>query len=155
MTGRLALAVVVLAVLSTAAPSDYAVTILRPPEAGPPTPQFEPAEKLAGRSISALFGPLAEVRVEMERYNLIGIEDDVGKLEERIRRRIDRATCLGRDTEIAWHRAPWLRGYILLKDGRIFPMEIMLSGVIVGGLFFADQPGPSGKMAGAPRGGVE
>ena len=156
MTGRLALGALVVATISIAAASDYTVTILRPgAQPGTGALQFEPSEKLAGKSIPALFGPLSEVRVEMEGPNLTGIEGDAGKLEERIRQRIDRATCLGHDAEIAWHRAPWLRGFILLKNGRILPIQIMLSGIVVDGLLFGEPGARPGKVTAAPRGGVE
>ena len=155
MTVRLALGVVVFATLPVAAASDNTVTILRPTaQAGTGAVQFEPLEKLVGKSIPALFGPLSEVRVEREGPNLTGIEQDAEELEARIRLRIDRARCLGRDAEIDWHRAPWLRGYILLKSGRILPMQIMLSGVVVDGLLFDEPAVPPGAMVVAARPGV-
>ena len=88
----------------------------------------------------------------MEGVNKTAIDGDTKKIEEKIRERIDHARCLGRDSEVAWHKAPWLRGYILLRNGRILPIEILLSGIIVGDLFFTAEAEPSGPANGAsPR----
>jgi hypothetical protein len=86
------------------------------------------------------------------RVNKTGIEGDKEKVEQRIRERIDRAQCLGRESEVAWDKAPWVRGSILVKDGRIRPIEILLSGIIVGDLLFTTKAEPSGGANGAsPR----
>jgi len=147
---RLALAVVLIATLSVAATHDYTITILKPGAlAVIPRPEYQPSTYLVGKSISAIFGALSEVRVELEGVNRIGIEGDTKKVEQRIRQRIDRAKCLGRDSEVAWHKAPWVRGYILFRNGRILPIEILLSGIIIGDLFFTEETEPSGPANGA------
>jgi len=101
-----------------------------------PRPEYQESTKLVGKSIAAIFGPLSEVRVELGGGNIIGIEGDTKKVEQRIRERIDRVKCLGRESEVAWHKAPWVHGHILFKDGRILPVNILLSGIIVGDLLF-------------------
>jgi hypothetical protein len=136
----LVLVALLFAALAPGAPSDYKITILRPDlMEGPIRPEYRPPGELVGESIAAMFGPLSEVRVETEGINITADDGDPEKLEQKIRDRIDRAKCLGRDSEVGWHRAPWARGYLLLKNGRIVPMEIMLSGTIVGGWLFADM----------------
>ena len=72
------------------------------------------------------------------------IDGDLRKVEKKIRERIDHSKCLGRDLEVAWHKAPWVRGYILLENGRILPIEIMLSGIVVGDLLFSERAEPTG-----------
>jgi len=140
--------------LSFAATPDYSITILEPdPLAGIPRLEYQPSTNLVGKSITAIFGPLSEVRVELERVNITGIEGDKKKVEQRIRERIERAKCLGRESEVPWHKAPWVRGYILFKDGRILPVQILLSGIIVGDLLFTEQTEPpSGANEPSPRG---
>jgi len=75
--------------------------------------------------------------------NKTAIDGDTKKVEQEIRERIDRVKCLGRDSEVAWHKAPWVRGYLLPKDGRILPVEIFLSGIIVGDLLFIEKAEPN------------
>ena len=135
------LPLVLVALLSAAleygALSDYKITVLRPDATeGLVRPEYRPTRELVGKSIAAMFGPVSEVRVEMEGINITAVDGD---REQKIRDRIDRVKCLGRDSEVAWHRAPWARGHLLLKNGRIVPMEIMLSGIIVGDWLFADM----------------
>ena len=126
--------------LSFAATHDYTITILRPETSVViPRPEYQPSAKLVGKSIADLFGSLSEIRVESDVLNAIGIEGDAKKLEQRIRERIGRAKCLGRESEVAWHLAPWIHGYVLFKDGRILPIKILLSGIIIGDLLFAER----------------
>jgi hypothetical protein len=133
----LVLVALLFAALAPGASSDYKITILRPrPMEGPIRPEYRPPGELVGESIAAMFGPVSEVRVEMEGTNITAVDGD---REQKIRDRIDRVKCLGRDSEVAWHRARWARGHLLLKNGRIVPMEIMLSGIIVGDWLFADM----------------
>jgi hypothetical protein len=136
----LVLVALLFAALAPGTPSDYKITILRPDlMEGPIRPEYRPPGELVGKSIPAMFGPVSEVRVETEGFNITAVDEDREKLEQKIRDRIDRATCLGRDSEVDWHKAPWARGHLLLKNGSIVPMEIMLSGIIVGGWLFADK----------------
>ena len=132
--------VLVCASLAFAAPSKYDIRILdeRTP-AALYRPEYEPLEKLVGKTVEAIFGPISEIRVEVGGVNLTGIEKDPKKLDERVRERIDRAKCIGQDSEVEWHRAPWLRGYLLLENGRILPVEFLLDAVVAGGLFFAEN----------------
>jgi hypothetical protein len=140
--------IVLFASLSFAAAPDYTITILKPDSlAVMPRPEYQPSTNPVGKSITAIFGPLSEVRVELGGGNRIGIEGDPKKVEQRIRDRIDRAKCLGRESEVAWHMAPWVRGYILFKDGRILPVEILLSGIIVGDLLFTTTAEPNGAAS--------
>jgi hypothetical protein len=140
----LALAFVLFVALSLAAAADYTITILKPdPRAIIPRPEYQPSTNLVGKSITAIFGPLSEVRVELGGLNKTAIDGDPKKVEQRIRERIDRSKCLGRDSEVAWHKAPWVRGYLLLKDGRILPIELLLSGMVVGDLLFTDKAEPA------------
>lgn len=53
------------------------------------------------------------------------------------------------DSEVAWHKASWVHGYILLKDGRILPIEILLSGIIVDDLLFTENAEPVGPANGS------
>ena len=146
----LALGVVLFGALSFAASPDYTITILKPdPLAVISRPEYQASTNLVGRSISAIFGALSEVRVELDGVNIIVIDGDTKKVEQRIRERIDGAKCLGRDSEVAWHKAPWVRGYILFKDGRILPIEIMLSGIMVGDLLFTTKAEPTGAGKGS------
>jgi hypothetical protein len=138
------LPLVLVALLSAAleygALSDYKITVLRPDATeGLVRPEYRPTRELVGKSIAAMFGPVSEVRVEMEDINTTAVDRGPEKLEQKIRDRIDRVTCLGRDSEVAWHKAPWARGYLLFKNGRIVPVEIMLSGIIVGDWLFAEN----------------
>jgi len=135
-----ALAVVFVIVMSCAATPDYTITILNPDTpAVRPRPEYRASTDLVGKNISAIFGPLSEVRVELDSVNKTVIDGDTTKVERRIRERINRAKCLGRESEIAWHKAPWVHGYILFKDGRILPIKVMLSGIIIGDFLFADK----------------
>ena len=148
-----ALGVVLLATLSFADPPDYTITILKPdPLAVISRPEYQASTDVVGKSIVAIFGPLSEVRVELGGVNKTTIDGDTKKVEQKIRERIDRAKCLGRDSEVAWHKAPWVQGYLLVKDGRILPMQILLSGIIVGDLLFTETAEPKGAANGAsPR----
>ena len=146
----LALGVVLVVALGFAATPDYTITILKPDQlAASSRPEYQPSTRLAGKSISAIFGELSEVRVEMEAVNIKATDGDTKKVEQRIRERIDHSKCLGRDSEVAWHKAPWVRGYILLRDGRILPIEIMLSGIVVGNLLFTEEAEPKDPGKGA------
>ena len=149
----LALGVVFSVALSFAATPDYSITILKPdPLAVISRPAHQTSMNLVGKSIDAIFGPLSEVRVELGGVNQTAIDGDTKKVEQKIRERIDRAKCLGRDSEVPWHKAPWVRGYILFMDGRILPIEILLSGITVGNFLFTTQTEPNGAATGAsPR----
>jgi hypothetical protein len=149
----LALGFVLLAALSFAATPDYTITILKPdPLAVISRPEYQASTEVVGKSIVAIFGLLSEVRVELGGVNKTTIDGDTKKVEQKIRERIDHAKCLGRDSEVAWHQAPWVRGYILLKDGRILPIEILMSGIIVGDFLFTEKVEPNGAVTGAsPR----
>jgi hypothetical protein len=145
-----AFGVVLLAALSFAATPDYTITILGPdPLAVISRPEYRTSKDVVGKSLVAIFGPLSEVRVELGRTNKTTIDGDTKKVEQRIRRRIDRARCLGRDSEVAWHKAPWVRGYILLKDGRILPIQILMNGIIVGDLLFTEKYEPNAHRPGS------
>jgi len=150
----LALGVVLFGALSFAASPDYTITILKPdPLAVISRPEYQASTNLVGKSISAVFGPLSEVRVELGGVNKTANDGDTKKVPQKIRERIDHAKCLGRDSEVAWHKAPWVRGYILLRDGRILPIQILLSGIIVGDLLFTEEAEPNGpaNRAAPPR----
>jgi hypothetical protein len=145
-----ALGVVLFGALSFAATPDYTITILKPdPLAVISRPEYQASPNLVGKSIATIFGPLLEVRVELGKVNKTAIDGDTKKVEQKIRKRIDRAKYLGRDSEVAWHKAPWVRGYILLKDGRILPIQILLSGIIVGDLLFTEKTDPNGTAKGS------
>jgi hypothetical protein len=134
------LAVVLFAAPAFAASSDYSIRILTPdPLAVISRPEYQPSANLVGNSITGIFGPVSEVRVEPGRSNRTPIDDDMKKVEQRIRERIDHAKCLGPDSEVAWHKAPWVRGHILFKDGRILPIQILMHGIIVGDLLFTEE----------------
>jgi hypothetical protein len=143
----LALGVFLIAALSFAATNEYTITILKPdPLAAISRPEYQASTNLVGRSIAAIFGPASEVRVEL------GGDGDTKKVEKTIRGRIDRAKCLGRESEIPWHKAVWVRGHILLTDGRILPIQILMSGIIVSDLLFTEEAEPSGPAnAASPR----
>ena len=149
----LALGLVLFVVVSIAATTNYTITILKPdPLAAISRPEYQASTNLVGKSIATLFGPVSEVRVELGGGNKTTIDGDTKKVEQNIRERIDHAKCLGRDSEVAWHKAPWVRGHILLKDGRILPIQILLSGIIVGDLLFTEEAEPNGAANGAlPR----
>ena len=149
----LALGLVLFVVVSIAATTNYTITILKPDPLGAISrPEYQASTNLFGRSIATLFGPVSEVRVELRGGNKTTIDGDTKKVEQNIRERIDHAKCLGRDSEVAWHKAPWVRGHILLKDGRILPIQILLSGIIVGDLLFTEEAEPNGRANGAlPR----
>jgi hypothetical protein len=149
----LVLGVFLFAALAFAANSDYNITILRPdPLEAISRLEYKASTNLVGKSIGAIFGPVSEVRVEMGGGNRTAIDGDAEKLEQKIRDRIDHAKCLGRDSEVAWHKAPWVRGHLLLKNGRIVPIQILLSGIIVGDLLFAEEAESNGPAnAASPR----
>jgi len=145
----LALGIVLFGALSFAATPDYTITILEPDQmAVISLPEYQESKNLVGKSIAAIFGALSEVRVELGGVNKTAIDGDTKKVEQRIRERIDHAKCLGRDSEVAWHKAPWVRGYILLRDGRILPIQILLSGIIVGDLLFKEEAEPNVQRTG-------
>jgi hypothetical protein len=112
--------------------SDYNITILKtnPLEV---ISRHKASTNLAGKSIAEIFGAIAEIRFELS------VDRDVKSLEQNIRRRIDHAKCIGRDSEVVWHKATWLKGHIMLKSGRILSVQILMSGIIVGDLLFAGQ----------------
>jgi hypothetical protein len=136
----LGLVVLVCAALTTAACSEYDITILdeRTPNALY-RPEWDPPAKLVGKTMAAIFGPIREIRVESEGMNLTGIEKDHNTLGEKIRTRIDHAKCVGRASEVAWHMAPWLRGYVLFENGRILPVDFLLDAFVVGDLLFSEN----------------
>jgi len=138
------LGVFLFAALAFAATSDYNITILRPDSLEAISRlEYKASTNLIGKSIGAIFGPVSEVRVEMGGGNRTAIDGDAEKLEQKIRERIDRAKCLGRESEVAWHKAPWVRGYLLLKNGRVLPIQILLSGIIVDDLLFGEEAEPN------------
>jgi hypothetical protein len=142
----LALGVVLFVGLASAATADYTITIREPdPLAVVSRLENQASTNLVGKSIAAIFGPLSEVRVELGGVNKTAIDGDTTKVEQEIRERIDRARCLGRDSEVAWHKAPWAGGYILLEDGRILPVQILLSGILVGDLLFTEKAERKGQ----------
>jgi hypothetical protein len=120
------------ATLTVAADSDYKVTILS--QASIVQPELMTATNLAGKSIVELFGPISEVRVESV------VSGDMDNREGKIRQRIDHAKCLGRESDIPWHKVPWVHGHILLANGRILSVDILRSGILVGNLLFDDPP---------------
>jgi len=152
MNWRLLLGAVLLASLSFAAATDYKVTVLKPdPRQGVWRPEYRAPADLVGKSIVAILGPISEVRVELDGINSQTIDADAREVEKEIRRRIDRSRCLGRESEVAWHKAPWVRGHILLENGRILPIEIMLSGIIVGDLLFGAHAEQTAAFSRRPR----
>jgi hypothetical protein len=139
--------------LALAGASDYKITILKPDSLQAISRQeYKASTDLVGKSITAIFGPVSEVRIEMGGVNRTAIDGDAKKVEQKIRERIDQAKCLGRDSEVAWHKAPWVHGHILLKNGRILPIQILLSEIIVGDLLFTEEVEPNGAATTAsPR----
>lgn len=139
---KMLLGVVILfcAALTVSACSDYDITLLN--EQTPNAlyrPEWEPPAKLVGKTMAAIFGPITEIRVESEGVNLTGIEKDPEKLSEKIRTRVDHAKCVGLVSEVAWHMAPWLHGYVLFENGRILPVDFLLDALVVGELLFAEN----------------
>ena len=122
--------------------SDYNITILKP---DPLSAASRLETNLVGKSIAGIFGPVSEVRVQMGGGNPTAIDGDAKKVEQRIRERVDAARCLGRSSEVAYHKAPWVHGHLLLKNGRILPMQILLSGIIIGDLLFDGEPKIAGR----------
>ena len=144
------LVVLVLAPAAFADASDYAVTILKPDALEVISrEEYKASTNLVGETIAAIFGPISELRVEFGGGNRTAIDGDLKKVEQKIREGIDRAKCLGRDSEVAWHKAPWVRGHILLKNGRILPVQILLSGILVGDLLFGYEAEPNAPANGA------
>jgi hypothetical protein len=92
---------------------------------------------LTGKGIAAIFGTISEIRVELI-GNRKETDGDVTKVQREIWERIEKAKCLGRVSEVRWSKAPWAEGHILLKNGRILSIRILLSGIIVSDLLFAD-----------------
>lgn len=122
------------------ASDDYTVTVLGSvPIMDTSFVETNTSEVPAGESINELFGPIAEVRVGFMGLNATEIDDDSTMVAERIRERLDAAVCLGPEAEVAWHKAPWMRGYILLEDERILPVQILLSGIVIGDMLFAEK----------------
>lgn len=132
------LGLLLIAALAFANASDYKVTVLKPDPRGLLSRlEYGASKNLVGKSITAIFGPISEVRVEFGGGNTTAIDGDPKKVKQRIRERIDHAKCLGRESEVAWHKAPWVQGYILLQNGRILPVQLLLGGIVVGDLLFA------------------
>jgi len=119
--------------------SDYNITILNSDQIADTTRIMMLASaNLVGMGIEDIFGPISEIRVELMGLNSTAIDNDDVLLEQRIRERIDGAECLGRTSEVAWHLAPWVSGFILLENDRILPIQILLSGIIISDLLFAE-----------------
>ena len=119
--------------------SDYNITILNSdPLADTDRAMMLASANFVGMGIEDIFGPISEIRVELMGFNSTIIDDDYVQLEQRIRERIDGAECLDRTSEVAWHLAPWVSGYILLENDRILPIQILLSGIIISDLLFAE-----------------
>ena len=147
------LGVLLVALVALAAASDYNITILRPDALDVISrEEYKESTHLVGKSITAIFGPISEIRVELGGGNRTSIDGDMKIVEQKIRERIDRAKCLGRDPEVAWHKAPWVRGHLLLKNGRILPLQILLSGIVAGDLLFTEEAEPNAPAnAASPR----
>jgi hypothetical protein len=129
--------------LASAFAGEYAVTVLpRYGEAILSRLESRPTAELVGKSVTTIYGPIAEVRVHFRGVNQTELDQDAGKVAQRVRERIDRARCIGRESEIPWHQAPWLSGHLILDDGGILPIEILLSGILVGDLLFVEEPEP-------------
>lgn len=96
------------------------------------------AANLVGKTIVEIYGPIAEIRLEGYGVNDTSSGADDNHVREAVRSRIDRAKCLGRKDDIAWHIAPWRLGHILFENGLILPVEIWLSGIYLGGLLFSE-----------------
>ena len=130
---------------AVAAASDYNITVLRPETLDVISgEEYKASTYLLGKSITAIFGPISEIRIELGGANRTAIDREIEEVKQKIRERIDRAKCLGRDAEVAWHKAPWVRGHMLLGNGRIIPIDILLSGIVVGDLLFAEPAEPTG-----------
>ena len=151
MIRLLVFVVLVLVPPAFAEASDYAVTILQPDALAVLAREERKAStQLVGKTIAAIFGPISELRVEYAGgANRSAIDGDPRKVQQRIRERIDWTNCLGRDSEVGWHKAPWIRGHILFKNGRVLPVEILLSGIVVGNLLFGYEPEPTAPANGA------
>ncbi len=147
----LVLVVLVLVPPAFADASDYAVTILQPDAlAALSREERKASSQLVGKTIAAVFGPISELRLQIDGgANRTAIDGDPAKVQQRIRERIDRTKCLGRDSEVAWHKAPWMRGHLLLENGRVLPVEILLSGIVVGDLLFGYEAEPPAPANGA------
>jgi hypothetical protein len=89
---------VILTALTVAAASDYKVTILK--QESVVQPELMTSRNFVGKSIAEIFGPISEVRAELVMGGL------ANSGEEKIRQRIDHAKCLGRDSDIPWHKVP-------------------------------------------------
>jgi hypothetical protein len=114
--------------------ADYGVRILK---SDPPTIEALYKDP-SGKTISDVFGQIEEIRIEII-GNRIQFDEDSEKLKIRIRHRVDRSKCLGRFSEIkGWSMAPWAEGYLLLESGRIVPIRIMLSGILIDDLLFGE-----------------
>jgi len=128
----------VIAPLTVANAQDYGITILKPDRLELLSREENKASpNLAGKGIAAIFGTILEIRVELI-GNRKETDGDVTKVQREIRERIDKAKCLGRASEVLWSKAPWAEGHILLKSGRILSIRVLLSGIIVSDLLFAD-----------------
>ena len=135
---QLILLSLVIAPLTVANAQDYDITILKQDRLEVLSrEENKSSTNLAGKGIAAIFGTISEIRVELI-GNKKETDGDVTKVQKEIRERIDKAKCLGRATEVRWSEAPWAEGHILLKNGRIISIRILLSGIIVSDLLFAD-----------------
>lgn len=119
---------------------DYSITVLkRAPLEIIALRDYGPTTNLVGKTMVAIFGSIAEVRVEEIGLGKSRPDDDQEELRLRIRERIDKARCLGREADVKRSMVPWLHGYLLLRNGRIIPLRIMLGGILAGGLIFEEQ----------------
>jgi hypothetical protein len=135
---QLILLALVIAPLTLANAQNYNNTILKPDRLEVLSrEENKPSTTLAGKGIAAIFGTISEIRVELI-ANTRETHGDVTKVQREIRERINKAKCLGRASEVQWSKAPWAEGHILLKNGRILSIHILLSGIIVSDLLFAD-----------------
>jgi hypothetical protein len=135
---QLILLVLVIAPVTVANSQNFDITILKPDRLEVLSHEENKAStNLVGKGITAIFGTISEIRVELI-ANPRETDGDVTKVQREIRERIDKAKCLGRASEVRWSKAPWAEGHILLKNGRILSIRILLSGIIVSDLLFAD-----------------
>ncbi len=135
---QLILLVLVIAPLTVANTQNYDITILKPDTLEVLSREENKAStNLAGKGIATIFGMISEIRVELI-GNTKETYGDMTKVQREIRERIDKAKCLGRASEVRWSKAPWAKGHILLKNGRILSIHILLSGIIVSDFLFAD-----------------
>jgi hypothetical protein len=133
MNKYIILILLIITPFSLAVGKDYDITILNPLDSLN-RHDGTASTNLVGKGIAEIFGEISEVRLDPI-WNNKGApvaKAEIENIKKQVRERIDKAKCVGRQSEKQRSMAFWVHGYVLFKNGRIVPIQIMIGGIIVG-----------------------